>query len=349
VSERGEFTMSTGGVDSPMPEPNRMVVVGASAGGVEVLREFVGHLPADLCACVCIVLHIPPNAPSALAPILRRVCAMQVRSAAAEMPLTAGTVVVAVADHHLLVGPTRVGLGSGPRENGYRPAVDVLFRSAARWWGPRTVAVVLSGALDDGAAGAHTVAARGGAVLVQDPQSAMYSGMPSAARAAVPDAVAGTPEQLAATVVELCKQPVDEAAAPPVDPILLVETGVAELDEDAHADPDRPGRPAGVACPDCHGAMFEISQGTLIRYRCRVGHAWSPETLLVEQFSAVEAALWSAIRSLEEQAAVLRKLGDRDGRTFQQVHKQRAAEADASAAVIRGLLREGRVGPPVAG
>jgi two-component system chemotaxis response regulator CheB len=331
-----------------MSEADRVVVVGASAGGVEVLREFFGHLPADLCACVCVVLHIPPDAPSALAPILSRVCPLQVRSAAPEMPLTAGTVVVAVADHHLLVGPTRVGLSSGPRENGYRPAVDVLFRSAARWWGPRTVAVVLSGALDDGAAGAHAVAARGGVVLVQDPKTAMYSGMPSAARAAVPDSVAATPEQLAAAVVELCKQPVDEAAVPPVDPVLLVETGVAELDEDAHADPDRPGRPAGVACPDCQGAMFEIQEGTLIRYRCRVGHAWSPETLLVEQVSAVEAALWSAIRSLEERAAVLRKLSHRDGGTFQRAHQQRAAEADASAAVIRGLLREGRVGPAVA-
>jgi two-component system chemotaxis response regulator CheB len=327
-------------------DPARIVVVGASAGGVEVLREFVAHLPVGLCACVCVVLHIPPDAPSALAPILRRATPLRVLPATAELPLAAGTAVVAVANHHLLVGPTRVGLGAGPRENGHRPAVDVLFRSAARWWGPRAIAVVLSGALDDGAAGAHAVAARGGRVLVQDPASAMYSGMPSAALAAVPGAVVATPERLAATVVELCGQPVDEATAPEVDPILVVETGVAELDEAAHAGSERPGRPAGVACPDCHGAMFEIQEGSLIRYRCRVGHAWSPETLLVEQVSAVEAALWSAIRSLEEQAAVHRRLSHRDGKTFQRVHQERAAEADASAAVIRELLRAGRVGPP---
>jgi two-component system chemotaxis response regulator CheB len=328
--------------------PDRVVVVGASAGGVEALREFVAHLPADLPACVCVVLHVPRDAPSALAGILRRSCRLQVLSAAPELALTAGTVVVAIADHHLLVGPTRMSLGAGPRENGHRPAVDVLFRSAARWWGPRAIAVVLSGALDDGAAGAHAVARQGGAVLVQDPENAMYSGMPCATLAAVPTAVAAPPAELAAAVHELCKQPVD-APAPPVDPVLMVETAVAELDEQAHADPDRPGRPAGVACPDCHGAMFEIQDGPLIRYRCRVGHAWSPETLLVEQISAVEAALWSAIRSLEEQAAVHRKLGDRDGKTFQKAHRERAAEADAAAAVIRELLREGRVGPPVAG
>jgi two-component system chemotaxis response regulator CheB len=328
--------------------PERVVVVGASAGGVEALREFVGHLPADLPACVCVVLHVPPNAPSALAPILRRVCSLQVHSAAPELPLTAGSVVVAIADHHLLVGPTRVTLGAGPRENSHRPAVDVLFRSAARWWGPRAIAVVLSGALDDGAAGAHAVARQGGVVLAQDPENAMYSGMPRATLSAVPEATIGTPAQLAARVDELCKQPVD-APPPAVDPVLLVETAVAELDEEAHADPERPGRPAGVACPDCHGAMFEIRDGPLIRYRCRVGHAWSPETLLVEQISAVETALWSAIRSLEEQAAVHRQLSERDGKTFQQMHQQRAAEADASAAVIRDLLREGRVGPPVAG
>jgi two-component system chemotaxis response regulator CheB len=253
---------------------------------------------------------------------------------------------VAVANHHLLVGPTRVVLGGGPRENGHRPAVDVLFRSAARWWGPRAIGVVLSGALDDGAAGAHAIAARGGRVLAQDPETAMYSGMPTAARAAVPEALVGPPADLAVAVAELCKQPVDDDAAPAVDSILMVETAMAEMDEEAHADTDRPGRPAAVACPDCHGAMFEIEEGTLIRFRCRVGHAWSAETLLTEQVSAVEAALWSAIRSLEEQAAVHRKLSHRDGRTFQLAHQERAAEADASAAVIRDLLREGRLGPP---
>jgi two-component system, chemotaxis family, protein-glutamate methylesterase/glutaminase len=178
-------------------------------------------------------------------------------------------------------------------------------------------------------------------VLVQDRETATYAGMPTATLAAVPDAAVGRPAELAELVGELCKQPVTEAA-PPVDPILSMETGMAEMDEAAHAATSRPGRPAGVACPDCHGAMFEIEEGILLRYRCRVGHAWSAETLLTEQLSAVESALWSAIRSLEEQAAVHRKLSKRTGESLRRRHEERAVEADASAAVIRTLLRDRR-------
>jgi two-component system chemotaxis response regulator CheB len=323
-----------------MTIPERVVVVGASAGGVEALREFVAHLPADLPAVVCVVLHIPANAPTALPAILDRAGPLHGLSARQGDRLRPGTVVVALPDHHLLVGESEVAVSRGPRENGHRPSVDVLFRTAARWWGARTLAVVLSGSLDDGAAGAHVVAARGGAVFVQDPAVAPYPGMPSAALAAVPEAAIATPAILAKLVAEACRAPAG-TTGDPVDETLQVETAMAYLDEEAHARHERPGHPAGVACPDCGGAMFELNHETMVRFRCRVGHAWSSDSLTTRQVADTEAALWTAIRTMEEEAAVQRRLASRAAGVAAARHAERAAEADASAAMIRALLREG--------
>jgi two-component system chemotaxis response regulator CheB len=318
--------------------PAGVIVVGTSAGGVEALREFVAQLPTDLPAAVAVVLHIPARAPSALATILDRAGPLPAEMARAGMPVRAGVVVTAPSDHHLLVGPTQVALSRGPRENGHRPSVDVLFRSAARWWGARTIAVVLSGSQDDGAAGAFEVAQAGGVVFVQEPTSAAYPGMPTATLAAVPRAAPGTPAQLAKLVADASRSlPTPEPA--PSD-LLRMETAIAAFDEDAHAAPERPGRPVGIACPECGGAMFELASDRLLRYRCRVGHAWSPESLLTEQVASAEAALWAAVRTLEEKAALHRRLADRGGTVAAPGHRERAAEAAASAATIRRMLQD---------
>lgn len=325
-----------------------LVVVGASAGGVEALRAFVAALPADLPAAVLVVLHVPANGGSALANVLSRSCALPVAPAVQDQELLRGTVTVAVPDRHLLVAGDRLVLSRGPRENGHRPAVDPLFRSAAQVAGPRTVAVVLSGTLDDGAAGALAVERHGGVVVVQDPAEALYDGMPRAALQATAAARTATAAGLGALVAELAGQPVAEPADPAtttgLEPDRMrLETAMAAFDAEALGSPDRPGDPAGLTCPDCAGPLFSIPEETLQRYRCRVGHAWTAQSLAAEQSSAVEGALWMALRSLEEKADLARTMAVRarerghelTGRRF----VEQADEAHSSALLLRELLQ----------
>ncbi len=162
-----------------------LVVIGASAGGVETLKQIVSRLPADFHAAVCVVLHVAPANRSYLATILNRSGPLSCRSACDGDELRAGEILVAPPDHHLVIEDCHVGLTVAPRENGHRPSVDVLFRSAATAAGKRVIGVVLSGTLHDGAAGLAVIKARGGATVVQDPADALYPGMPSSALAHV--------------------------------------------------------------------------------------------------------------------------------------------------------------------
>ena len=322
-----------------------VVAVGASAGGVEALRGLVRELPADFGATLLVVLHMPTSAFSALPWILDRAGTLPAMAAEDGMPLKPGLVVVAPPDRHLIVRDGHIVLGRGPKENGHRPAIDPLFRSVARWLGPRAVGVVLSGTLDDGAAGLANIKERGGVALVQDPETALYAGMPSAALRAVPDARTASGPHLAQLIAEFCMEEIEDEPRQP-DDALVLEAEIPGLEEMALAGGERPGRPAAMTCPDCNGAMFEIDDGNVIRYRCRVGHAWSPQSLLIQQVEAAEAALWAAIRSLQEKAALHRNLAGRPKPAMlaQQYHEERAEEAEASAAVLRDLLRH-----PIAG
>jgi two-component system chemotaxis response regulator CheB len=330
-----------------------VVVVGASAGGVEALRALVAGLPPDFPAAVLIVLHVPPTSRSALPQILDRAGHLPVRQAAPDDPVEPGHVLVAAPDHHLLVYDGRVTLSHGPRENGHRPAVDVLFRSAARALGPRVVGVVLSGTLDDGTAGLIAVRERGGVGVVQDPEDALHDAMPRSAVAhARPEHVLPLAE-LPDLLVKLVREEVDAGSAPPPTTLMRMETAVAELDAQAMSAADRPGDPAGLSCPECSGTLFRIEDGGLVRFRCRVGHAWSPESLVAQQAAAMESALWMALRALEERAALSRDMAARArdrghplaGRHFGEDHDDAVRAADLLRKLIADMATGGHGGP----
>jgi two-component system chemotaxis response regulator CheB len=180
-----------------------IIVVAASAGGLMPLRTFLAGLPADLPASVLVVLHIPATGGQALPGILHRSGPLTASAAEQGETLTHGRVYVAPADRHVLVVDGRIQLSQEPRQNGVRPAADPMFRSAAQYGGPRVVAVVLSGTLDDAARGSVAVEGHGGRVLVQEPREAAYPGMPASALAATRNAVALPVTSLVRLVAEL--------------------------------------------------------------------------------------------------------------------------------------------------
>ena len=295
-----------------MPQTHDIVVVGASAGGVEALAELAAALPPGLPAAVLVVLHMPAYGHSVLPEILSRRGPLPAKHAADGEPILTGRIYVAPPDHHLLVQGGKISLTRGPAENNHRPAIDTLFRSAARAYGPRTVGMVLTGTLDDGTAGLQSIKSRGGLALVQDPNEALFTGMPLSAIENVAVDKIETIAGLAKTVTRLAGenkagvQAEDRQAAQkeiPVTPELEEDVAVAAMDL-ARLDNRTEGKPSGFSCPDCHGVLWEISEGELTRYRCRVGHAYSPQSLLAAQSANLEDALWTALRALEESAAM---------------------------------------------
>lgn len=329
------------------------MVVGASAGGVEALKAFVAGLPDDLPATVLTALHLPVDARSYLPEILQRRCPLPVVLAEDGMQIRRGQVVVAHPDAHLLVVDDRVVLGRGPRENGARPSHDAMMRSAALARGPRTVGVVLTGLLDDGAAGLRLVHRYGGACLVQEPESADFPSMPRAALAAVPSACTVPLEKLADEVVRLVHEP--PGSTPEVDEDLRARDH-AELDSAFGrvlplSGSLHPGSPSPYGCPDCHGVLHEVPDEGVLRFRCRTGHAWSAESLVAQQDDDVEAALWTALRVLEERGEMSRKLAEQaeqGQREWSSEHfRRRADEAQRSAELLRAVLRREAALPPL--
>jgi two-component system chemotaxis response regulator CheB len=230
----------------------------------------------------------------------------------------------------------------GPRENRSRPAVDPLFRSAAVTYGPRVIGVVLSGALDDGTAGLHAIKSRGGMAIVQDPDDCLVAGMPRSAMEYVRIDHVARAAEIGPLLRELTRGTV-AAAAPPPPARMLDETDMATLEPGTMENDDKyAASPSPFTCPECNGTLWELVDGDLVRYRCRVGHSYSAGSMAVEQGQSTERALWAALRSLEERAALARRLSararDREARDLAGRFEQRAVEAEEHAAVVRRLL-----------
>jgi two-component system, chemotaxis family, protein-glutamate methylesterase/glutaminase len=313
--------------------PTRVIAIGASAGGVDALQRVVAALPADFPAAICVVLHIPATGKSLLASILDRTGPLPAEQARHGARLEAGRIYVAPPDHHLLVRGFRLALDRGPKENDVRPSADPLFRSLAATWGPAAVAVVLSGALDDGASGAATVRESGGTVVVQTPSDALVPSMPENALAAAGDALVARADELAAVLARLANEPAPEEA---------VTMAHFEDPPDPDITRGRPeGPPSSFTCPECSGALWELREAELVRYQCRVGHTYSEEAFVDSQASAVEAALWAALEVLEERAELLERIAERmaaRSTRSSERFRQGARDAHRRAELIRRAL-----------
>lgn len=317
------------------PQAGRdVVVVGASAGGVKALQQLVSDLPADLDAAVCVVIHLLPTAESLLPQILSRAGRLPAVPAVNGAPLDTGRIYIAPPDRHLMFHDSSLRVVRGPKENRHRPSIDVLFRSAAMTFGDCSIGVLLTGSDDDGTAGLRTIKRHGGVTVAQDPEDAESPRMPASAVVfAKPDFVKPLAEigPLLTDLVEGHRQKRGKPIrSKPADRTLSMAEGRRE-------DVKVLGTPSAFTCPDCNGTLWELEDGDVLQYRCRVGHAYSAESMLEAESDALERALWAAVRTLEESAVVSRRIAHKSDVLREQLRRQ-AVERDEHARIIRELL-----------
>ncbi|MBS7847538.1 chemotaxis protein CheB [Pseudomonas fluorescens] len=286
-----------------------VVVIGASAGGVQALISLFENLPSHVPAAFLVVLHIPAYEPSVLHKILSRSTSMRVVAARDGERIQPGTVYVAVADRHLMLMHEGIRLTRGPKECRVRPAVDVLFRSAAASYGARVMGMILSGALDDGTAGLWAVKDRGGMTFVQDPSQAMLSSMPESAIQHVQIDLIGSIATIAQQIAETVGSRADRLPHNGQTPH-EIENTISLKGNGLEAGVMGLGKVSQFTCPDCHGVLVQIEEGSIVRFRCHTGHAFSMKSLICEVNAAIDIGLWDTLRAVEERILLLRQMSD---------------------------------------
>jgi two-component system chemotaxis response regulator CheB len=285
-----------------------IIAIGGSTGALEALKRIFADLPADLPAAVFVVRHIAADGGGMLADILDAAGPMTVKTAADGAGIENGVAYVAPGGRHLLVDNGALRLGHGPRENMARPAVDPLFRSAAISYGPRVTAVVLSGLLDDGAAGLAAVKRCGGLTIVQDPADARAGDMPISALGACDVDYRAPAAKMGRLLAQLANEP-----APPPLPVpgdIALEVQIAAGRPCTTEIIARIAEPVPLSCPQCHGVLSEITSPSRLRFRCQIGHGFTADALDKEQEAAVVDAVGVALRTLEERHTLLIKMAD---------------------------------------
>ena len=287
-----------------------IVVVGTSVGGVEALRALVGGLPADFPGSVFVVMHTAPDSPGVLAQILDRAGPLHAVNASNRERIRPGRVYVAPPDTHMLLEPGVVRLTHGPKENRFRPAIDPLFRSAAQVYGPRVVGVILTGGLGDGTSGLWAVKRLGGVAVVQDPEEAFIPSLPQSALEQVEVDYTLPLAEIAPTLARLARTSVAEQGGYEVPEELNIEVKIALEDNAREAGVTRLGSPSVFTCPECHGTLLQLKENGRTRFRCHTGHAYSSNSLLSELTESVEETMWSAIRTIDESAMLMRHMAE---------------------------------------
>ncbi|USX12859.1 chemotaxis protein CheB [Oxalobacteraceae bacterium OTU3CAMAD1] len=328
---------------------HRVIAIGGSFGAMRVLLKIVSALPADFPGTLLIVTHIGARR-SALAEILAKDSVLPVRDARDGAPVAAGVVLLAPADYHMLVSEdgSTVRLHHGAKENHARPAIDPLFRSVAVAYGKQAIGVILTGYLDDGAAGLQAIKSLGGCAIVQDPADAAAASMPSMALASVAVDMMLRSDDIGPELVRRVQSerlessmttPSDDAEAASVKSWLKLENrmsagqgGLQELAKIA--------TPSTFTCPECHGTLWQLTDNGVPRFRCHTGHAYTARILEELQGDVVEEALWAAVRALQEREKMLRDLhaGASERERAEKAYAAQSAIASDQAALLRGML-----------
>jgi two-component system chemotaxis response regulator CheB len=290
-----------------------IIVVGASAGGVAALVDFVKSLPSNLDASIFVVLHTAPYSPSQLPQVLSKAGELNATHAKDGEEIEKGQIYIAPPDHHLILEKgNRIAVRKGPKENRFRPSVDALFRSAAFVYGPRVVGIVFSGLLDDGTSGMWNIKRCGGVTIIQNPEDAQYPSMPKNVLQYVDVDHITTAAQAGAVVTELVgmKAPQRPNLSKEDLELLKMEVIIAMRDNAFEIGILDMGKLSTFTCPECHGALVSFEEGQMLRYRCHTGHAYTTNSLLASISIAAEEQLWKAMQNLEATTMLLNQIAD---------------------------------------
>jgi len=318
-----------------------ILAIGTSAGGVEALLFLAARLERHFPAAVLLTIHLPSHIQSSLDQLLTRAGPLPATFAKDGDVLKKSQIYIAPPDRHLLVDGARLFLGEGSRENNARPAIDPMLRSAAVCCGSRSIGVVLTGTLGDGASGLWAIRKAGGIAVVQDPEDAAFSEMPlNAVNRAQPDHIV-TLAEMPALLASLVKQPA--GAAKPLPRSLQYEVEIARTGQSSMEEMDTIGRRSLLACPDCGGVTWEIDEDDLSRFRCHTGHTYNADLMTLALDDNLRRALTSAVRALEERAALARKLLDQakasGHRLLAETWAAKAREFERETEIIRDSTR----------
>jgi two-component system chemotaxis response regulator CheB len=319
---------------------HNLIVIGTSAGGITVLSNLLKLFPVDLNAAVLIVMHLSPHRASILPDILNNVSKLPVHVANDGTKILCKHVYIAPPNYHMLVKKNKIHLTSGPTVNYSRPAIDPLFYSAAVAYGSKTFGVLCSGMLDDGTAGFAAIKNHGGVTIVQDPKEAEYPEMPrNALESGVVD--------YSLPILKIASLLVKLSSNSTVTPIKLAREnsmkskiigGQDYITEEKTL--EQIGAASVFSCPECNGTLWEINEEKITRFRCRIGHAYGIESLLVAHTDSLERIMWIAVRALEESASIAKRIAEKNHASADTTKHfiKRAKVAEENAKKLRNFL-----------
>lgn len=323
------------------PPSRDVIVIGGSAGALESVRILLASLPSGLPAAVFVVLHL--GSTSYLTSILDKVAALPVMSAESGVAFEHGKIYVGIPGVHLLLHDSHILLRRGPRENFSRPAIDSLFRSAAASLGSRVIGIVLSGSLSDGTAGLRAIKRCGGLAIVQQPDDALVPYMPLSALRHVDVDYVRPAAEMGSLLARLTCEPAGPSPDVPIGIRLEAAIAAQEL-ADMRVD-DMLGKISPFTCPECHGALWEIADGSMLRFRCHVGHGFTADAVLSAQGEEIERTLGRLQRTHQERAVLARKMADQERigerHNLADQLERRAHEYEEDAQLVRELMRNG--------
>ena len=319
-----------------------IIVMGASAGGVNAILDLAATLPNHFPAPILFVQHIGAYRSELHKLVSARGPNAAVSASDGDLPRP-GTIYIAPPDQHMLLDGGAIRLSRGPKEHHARPAIDPLFRSAALSRGPHAIGVVLTGMLDDGSAGLRAIKDCGGTAVVQDPADAQAPDMPRNALACVEADHVVPLAALGPLLLDLASRLATRAATGMAPPSEALRQEHAASSGNNAMDPLKAiASPSAFTCPDCGGVLFELNDKRPVRMRCHTGHAFSLRSLAWLQKEVSDAALWASLRVLQEKEAVLRRLAQTQGAFTPEMAHETLREADAIAEVcsaVRGLVK----------